>query len=345
MISLVFISLALISFCPGSFLNQSDNSNNVFKPCSNSLKTETEKNTLDDATPLQIEYADDNNFNICHFNTSSFSFDRLYVEETNDISLLERSTKFGSRPGTIPTSYIKKSISDDDNMVEIKSTSSFGYPLSAIGLLVLPNLSISGTAFLVSSGFVLTATHCIASNFNFYRTIPEIGFGLTGIDSNNVLAFDYHVNVTDIYIPRRFFALDSKGNPINNYKYDWALMKIDTPDVINHVGALSIGSGFTLYDKINTFIGYPGERYNLIPHSSSGKGVFEDRELEYELYQYIYDGMSGGPLIFDYFNPATLDEFGLVTGICSSITGKHGDYTSVAVKISNLLINVMRYLR
>ncbi len=230
-------------------------------------------------------------------------------------------------------------------MVEIKSTSSFGYPLSAIGLLVLPNLSISGTAFLVSSGFVLTAAHCIASNFNFYRTIPEIGFGLTGIDSNNVLAFDYHVNVTDIYIPRRFFALDSKGNPINNYKYDWALMKIDTPDVINHVGALSIGSGFTLYDKINTFIGYPGERYNLIPHSSSGKGVFEDRELEYELYQYIYDGMSGGPLIFDYFNPATLDEFGLVTGICSSITGKHGDYTSVAVKISNLLINVMRYLR
>lgn len=249
MISLVLISLALISFCPGSFLNQSDSSNSVFKPCSNSLKTETEKNISDDAVPLQSEYANGNDFNMYHFDTSSFGLDRFYVEETDDISLLERTTKFGSRPGTIPTSNIKKSISDEDNMVEIRSTSSFGYPLSAIGLLVLPNLSISGTAFLVSNGFVLTAAHCIASNFNFYKTVPGIGFGLTGIGSNDVLAFDYHVNVTDIYVPRRFFAVDSKGNPKNNYKYDWALLKIDTPDVINHVGALSIGSGFTLYDK------------------------------------------------------------------------------------------------
>lgn len=341
--SLFFVVVNLVALCP--FSNDSDQID--FQTlCSNS-DTVGQKHRISEDLPHFDSLTSQLPFNIFHLNTEKYSLEKMNISESTSITMFERSFNFGKKSTGFKTGKIKKQISFDDNLEIVDYKKYDGYPISPVGLCRSYGGNSYGTAFMIGNGFALTAAHCVADKYNFYRGKTEIGFKLNSISDSGILEFEYDSSVSDIYVPARYFSLDSKGDPVANLNFDWAILKLSNPDITKEVGALSIGSGLSLLERQSTFVGFTTKTENGLTnlYSSTGMREFEESEYRYRLFQYIYQGMSGGPLITYYFDQNTLEEFSLVVGICSSIKPDEGGFISEATKISNLLIDTFRYLK
>lgn len=258
--------------------------------------------------------------------------------------MIEKTSKFGKGTSSIPVKNIKKTLNDVDNLVPIDFLSANnGYPMSAIGMVSSSDEDsnktlFNGTIFMAPGGLGITAAHCVYSSLSGFINEPKANFSLTNIASNGEFVFEYSSVITDVFIPNLFFSSPNEAD------YDWAVVRFSDKNIETKTGSFNIASGFSMYGQTNTLIGFPRDK-GFYPHSSSGYGVISTQPRYYDLYQTVARGMSGGPVMFNYFDSVTLDEFGVVTAINTKMHTTNGFQHLRATRISNSMVSLIRMLK
>lgn len=295
----------------------------------------------EDFLPFYSESINNNVATICHYSTSKKTFTYETISVSSAISMVEKTSNYGTGHFAIPETDVKQSLSLYDNRVEIKySSTNNGYPFSAIGMINgnLDGTTYNGSIFMAHGGFGITAAHCVYNKSGQFLNNLQSGFKLSKILSTSHIEFEYGSYISDVYVPKEYVDFPENAN------YDWAVVKFNDTTLEKSIGSLTIGSGFSMYDRINTAVGFPADK-GFNPYSSSGKGTIETTERYYDLYQYVSEGMSGGPVIFDYFDSYSLDEYMVVSGIISQKVESPNFRHLRATQISNALISLVRLLK
>lgn len=206
-----------------------------------------------------------------------------------------------------------------------------------------------GSGFFVLDDIIMSAAHCFFENNDFYED-PKIFCQQN--DSSTPTTFQYMYQITDIYMPARFYLSGNTDGALSARSDDWCFARVNREEGNNPQGYLSIASHYTLANIYSYAIGFPVDE----PIATKTKGWlsyscgYETLEPDstslttlYNLTNYIVGGMSGGPLYFENENEMTFETYQGVAGIITrSSTSDHHGY---AVKINNAMIKTLEEIQ
>jgi V8-like Glu-specific endopeptidase len=277
----------------------------------------------------------------------AFSSSNHSVSETMPLNQVKYGIPYDS------SNEKRSNISANNNLEVVDQSKKASFEPSAIGVIRGQNAIHQyeyGSCFIVGNGLIATAAHCVFSK-GFYHTDLTVAFINDGASD-----FQHYYPVAFSYLPLPFkqdgaFPLNPPADDLSETasNNDWAILKLDTSNLQNSYGSFALLTGESLVINRSVVAGYPGTDNLARLHCSSGFGIVGSNECSYNLFQYVEEGMSGGPVI----ERGLFSNEGSVVGILSekaiywqnnvdgqSIIG----YSVWATKINTQLISLVSYL-
>lgn len=304
-----------------------------------------------DETNLFLEQEEKNSSNISKFIKFDFTsristtISYNFSSDTNGVKTIKGENNSSSNFISFPMDNCNNNTTFTDNRIITDVDDLKYYMPSAVCIVQTSfyreDIAGHGTGFVIGNNFILTAAHNIYNRKNFNLN-AEVGFVLKNYTSNGQ-DITNHYEVKNAYFPMNFY---------NNYgytDYDWAIIELDSSiDLVKKYGALNIGSNYTLYNAYSTSSGYSRDFGDIKLTTSSAYGVMRSYDKKFDIYNYCNSIMSGGPLIYYYEDPITLEYNRICVGIISQkvISKNSGSIIySKACKITNNLIDLVNVIK
>lgn len=335
--TIVYSLLSIFTFNLSS--NCCDVDKNTF--CFSQIGAATaEKETIENDIFTSTAVENDLSFLILDkYDYSSKTRNSFYIsyDKSGSLDFPAKYNNKGVSDWTIYQKYENKKSSHSENRIIVDGSDLDMLPASSIGRLFIGS-NYSGSCFLLSNGYVLTAAHCVFMDDAYFSNL-RIGFGKTSS------GFKTYTNVVESYIPLNW-RLSSPSVDTNNTpeqeEWDWALLKVDNQSLASTYGALSLASNISWNASTYTAVGYPKvKNYNLC--QSLGLDIAAETEYTVDVYSYVSGGMSGGPLIefcYEWDDRIQAEyKWSRIVGIISN----SDEYTGIR-KIDNGIISLLEDL-